>query len=110
MTVSDFQILIKSCSIESRNDPSPKSEVVHETKFNLKISNSTHTYWQEWTELISPTVMQESTELISATVCITLVDHKLVGGNPKKTPVEVSMKNLFNVTRKLRDTDGGVSR
>ena len=28
--VSDFQILIKSCSIESRNDPSTKSEVVHE--------------------------------------------------------------------------------
>ena len=34
LTVSDFQILIKSCSIESRNDPSPKSEVVHETKFS----------------------------------------------------------------------------
>ena len=42
MTVSDFQVLIKSCSIESRNDPSPKSEVVHETKFSLKISHSTH--------------------------------------------------------------------
>ena len=42
LTVSDFQILIKSCSIESRNDPSPKSEVVHETKFSLKISYSTH--------------------------------------------------------------------
>ena len=41
-TVSDFQILIKSCSIESRNDPSPKNEVVHETKFSLKISYSTH--------------------------------------------------------------------
>ena len=38
LTVSDFQILIKSCSIES----SPKSEVVHETKFSLKISYSTH--------------------------------------------------------------------
>ena len=37
LTVSDFQILIKSCSIESRNDSSPKSEVVHETKFSLKI-------------------------------------------------------------------------
>ena len=37
-----FQILIKSCFIESRNDPSPKSEVVHETKFSLKISYSTH--------------------------------------------------------------------
>ena len=42
LKVSDFQILIKSCTIESRNDPSPKSEVVHETKFSLKISNSTH--------------------------------------------------------------------
>ena len=42
LTVLDFQILIKSCSIESRNDPSPKSEVVHETKFSLKISYSTH--------------------------------------------------------------------
>ena len=38
LTVSDFQILIKSCSIESRNDASPKSE----TKFSLKISFSTH--------------------------------------------------------------------
>ena len=27
---------------ESRNDPSPKNEVVHETKFSLKISYSTH--------------------------------------------------------------------
>ena len=42
LKVSDFQILIKSCSIESRNDPSPKSEMVHETKFSLKISYSTH--------------------------------------------------------------------
>ena len=36
------QILIKSFSIESRNDPSPKSEVVHETKFSLEISYLTH--------------------------------------------------------------------
>ena len=42
LTISDYQILIKSYSIESRNDPSPKSEVVHETKFSLKISYSTH--------------------------------------------------------------------
>ena len=42
LTVSDFQILMKSCFIESRNNPSPKSEVVHETKFSLKISCSTH--------------------------------------------------------------------
>ena len=42
MTFSDFQILIKSGSIESRNDPTPKSEVVHERKFSLKISYSTH--------------------------------------------------------------------
>ena len=39
---SDFLILIKSYSIESRNDPSPKSEVVHETKFSLKLTCSTH--------------------------------------------------------------------
>ena len=44
LTVSDFQILIKSYSIESGNDPSPKSEVVNETKFSLKISYSTHAY------------------------------------------------------------------
>ena len=42
LTISDFQTLIKSCSIESRNDPSPKSEVGHETKFSLKISYPTH--------------------------------------------------------------------
>ena len=42
MQVSDFQILIKSCSIEYRNDQSPKSEVAHETKFSLKISYSPH--------------------------------------------------------------------
>ena len=42
LTVSDFLILIMSCSIESRNDPSPKSEVVHETKFSLKICYSSH--------------------------------------------------------------------
>ena len=41
-TVSDFQILVKSQSIESRSDQSPKSEVMHETKFSLKISYSTH--------------------------------------------------------------------
>ena len=38
--VSDCQTLIKSCSIESRNDPGPKSEVVHEVKFSLNISLS----------------------------------------------------------------------
>ena len=43
LTVSDFQILIKSCSVDKpRNDPSPKSEMVHETKFSLKISYSTY--------------------------------------------------------------------
>ena len=42
LTVSDFPILIKSCSIESRNYPNPKSEVVHETKFSLKITYSTN--------------------------------------------------------------------
>ena len=42
LKVSDFLIIIKSCSIESRNDPSPISEAVHETKFSLKISYSPH--------------------------------------------------------------------
>ena len=42
LTVSNFLILRKSCSVESRNDQSPKSEVVHETKFSLKISYLTH--------------------------------------------------------------------
>ena len=41
-TISDFEIIIKSCSIESRKDPSQKSDVVHETKFSLKIFYSTH--------------------------------------------------------------------
>ena len=31
LPVSDFQILTKSCSIESGNNPNPKCEVVHET-------------------------------------------------------------------------------
>ena len=52
MTVLDFQILIKSCSNESRNDPSPKSEVVHETKFSLKISYSTHVCLAELDEIV----------------------------------------------------------
>ena len=42
LKVSDFLILIKSCFIESRNDPSPKSEMVHETEINLKIYYLTH--------------------------------------------------------------------
>ena len=42
MTVSDFQILIKLYSIDSRNETSPTNEVVHETKFSLKICYSTH--------------------------------------------------------------------
>ena len=42
MTVSDFQILIKPWSIESRNDPRPKSEVVNETNLSLKISYLTY--------------------------------------------------------------------
>ena len=52
LKVSDFLILIKPCSIESRNDPSPKSEVMHETKFSLKISYSTHQLDQHQTSNI----------------------------------------------------------
>ena len=36
LTVSDFQIFIKSCSIASRNDPRPESEVVNETNSVLR--------------------------------------------------------------------------
>ena len=50
LKVSDFLILIKSCSIESR-DPSPKSEVVHETKFSLKISYLTLAKMSEMSDL-----------------------------------------------------------
>ena len=39
---SDYQILIKSYSMEFINDPSPESEMVYETKFSLKMSYSTH--------------------------------------------------------------------
>ena len=42
-SVSDFQILIKSCSIQSRNDPSP-TEVVHETKFSLQNKHQISTH------------------------------------------------------------------
>ena len=41
LLVSDFQILTKSCFIELKNDPSPKSEMVHGTRFSLNISYST---------------------------------------------------------------------
>ena len=36
------QTVRPSCSIESRNDRSPKCEVMHETKFSLKICYSAH--------------------------------------------------------------------
>ena len=37
-----FKAFKKSCSIDSRNDPSSKYEEVHETKFTLEIYCSTH--------------------------------------------------------------------
>ena len=37
-------LMMKSCSVEFRNDPSPKSEVVHETKFCMRISYSAHVW------------------------------------------------------------------
>ena len=40
LTISDFQILMKSCSIESRNDPSPKKWSSAWNK--IQISYSTH--------------------------------------------------------------------
>ena len=48
LPISEFQTLIQSCSIESRNDPSPKSEVEHETKFSSRIFCSTHVWMAEW--------------------------------------------------------------
>ena len=38
LPVTDFQTLIMSCAIDSRNDTSAKSEVVHEANFSLKVS------------------------------------------------------------------------
>ena len=35
---------IKSCSVDSRNDQSPRCEVVHETKFTLEIYCQKHTW------------------------------------------------------------------
>ena len=46
--VSDCQTLIKSYSVKSRNDPNPKSEVEHETKFYLRIFYSTHVWVADW--------------------------------------------------------------
>ena len=46
-SVSGCQTFIKSCSIESRNDPSTKLEMMHGTKFSLKISYSTHVWAPE---------------------------------------------------------------
>ena len=40
LPVSDSQTLINSCSIESRKDPSPKSEVEHWTKFKDLLFNT----------------------------------------------------------------------
>ena len=70
LTVSDFQILIKSCSIKSRNDPSPKSEVVHETKFSLKISYSTHAF-----------LAQLDQHQICEPLMVSVVSSSPIGGN-----------------------------
>ena len=40
--------LLNHTAIESRNNPSSKSEVVHETKFSLRIFYSTHVWVAEW--------------------------------------------------------------
>ena len=37
-------VFIKSCSIDSRNDQSAKSEAVHQTKFGLQTSCPTHVW------------------------------------------------------------------
>ena len=38
LSVSIIKVFIKSCSIDSRNNQSPKREVVHETKLTSEIS------------------------------------------------------------------------
>ena len=43
LTVSDCET-----RIEYRNDPSPKHEMVHETKFSLRIFYSKHVWVAEW--------------------------------------------------------------
>ena len=49
LPVPDCQTLTKSCSIESRNDPSPKKgKVVHEKKTVKDMSYSTHVWLAEW--------------------------------------------------------------
>ena len=47
LPVSDSQTLIKPCFIKSRNNPNPKSELMHETKFSLKIFHATHVWLAE---------------------------------------------------------------
>ena len=42
LPVSDFEMPIRSRSIELRNDPNLKSAVMYGTKFSLKISHSAH--------------------------------------------------------------------
>ena len=46
LPISEFQILIMSCPTESRNDPSAKSEVLHDRKLilSLKISFLIHVW------------------------------------------------------------------
>ena len=72
LAVLDFQILTRLCSIESRNDPSSKREVVHETKFSLKISYSTHatSKWQLlMLHFIPPTSQTKSVNSKNSTKC-----------------------------------------
>ena len=84
----DFQILIKACSIECRNDQIPKSEVVHETKFSLKISYSTHV-------CLAQLVRHQTCKL----VMVSVVSSIPTGGNFifKDTSMLILYKNVRNV-------------
>ena len=70
LPVSDYQTIIKLCSLELRNDPSPKSELVHEAKFSCKISYLT----QIW-------LAQLDKHQISKPVMVSVVSSILIGGN-----------------------------
>ena len=54
---------------ESRNDPSPKSEVEHETKFSLKIFYSTHVWVVEWNRHLPSNPLAASVVSLVPTGC-----------------------------------------
>ena len=55
LPVSNCKTLIKSWFFESRNNPSPKSELEHETKFYLRIFCSKHVWVAQWNRHLTST-------------------------------------------------------